>query len=826
MIKVENLVKTYDRRTKQAHEVLHGMSFTLPDRGFVCILGASGCGKTSLLNAIGGLDSYDSGRIITDSAEITRSGSATFERERNANFGYIFQNYYLLGEHSASYNIFLGMHSMPLSKKEKMQRVKKALEKVDMLRYRKRPVGQLSGGQQQRIAIARAIARNPKVIFADEPTGNLDESNTMNICSILKELSRESLVVMVTHEERIARFFADRIITLDEGNIISDTTDWSRGTMSAGEKDALYSEDYCESRYGSEEISLRVLTQEAAAPVALTVIAEKDRIVIKVNDPRVVLCSEVNASPKLIEGARPVLNASSFEEVCGAGSDAETLKSKDETRGRGGLSFKFLYDEAKTLASRKKLGRVGMGLFLILLSLMISVSVADIVTIAHIEPEDFITGDSHVLDLDFQRGDALPSTVWKLDEYKAQYIEHLNKSGLDFDLVLKYDNYFEFRDNTVPQLKELSLDLVGANYIDSKRLDPSTIIYGRMPERFDEVVIDRWVIDKLLERDGIIQNVIPSSEYLVGKKLYLDRKSFTPTVVGICDSGQPDIYISPEAMLSISSGGMEVISYSEFCRLTGYDKFESLENDECIALCNNAGPIFMQYIGRLYTMNNRRTFLIKDAMMDRYTDIGISAKFVVSDEKISELYDAMISYYGLFGVWCEDKDAMLEYMNGPLPSNFENMVEISVIDKYEEDYAKYREQTFAKVDARTIITVTVLILSIVMLYFMQRSKINERMDLVAVYRLLGIPKKNLVTVFAIESVIQTLRYSIPTVLITWLVIFVLNMIEEIGFFMIYPLWAVGLTLVSILIVRLVIAILPIIRLLSQPPARLAAKYDF
>ena len=252
MIKIENLKKTYDKGSRHAHEVLHGLSFELPDTGFVCILGASGCGKTSLLNAIGGLDLFDSGKIITERAKITRASSRIMERERNASFGYIFQNYYLLAEHSAAYNVYLGMHSMGLSRKEKLARVKDALERVDMLRYRKRPVGELSGGQMQRVAIARAIARRPRVIFADEPTGNLDEANTMNICSILKELSRESLVVMVTHEERIARFFADRIITLDEGRIESDVTEWDRGTIDAGAKDTVYTGDYVEEKLDAD----------------------------------------------------------------------------------------------------------------------------------------------------------------------------------------------------------------------------------------------------------------------------------------------------------------------------------------------------------------------------------------------------------------------------------------------------------------------------------------------------------------------------------------------------------------------------------------------
>ncbi len=839
MIKIEDLKKTYDRRTRNANRVLHGMSFELPERGFVCILGASGCGKTSLLNAIGGLDSFDSGKIITDSTTITRSGSRAMENERNANFGYIFQNYYLLSDHSAAYNIYLGMHSMSLSKKEKMQRVKYALEKVDMLRYRKRPVGQLSGGQQQRIAIARAIARNPKVIFADEPTGNLDEANTMNICTILKELSRDSLVVMVTHEERIAKFFADRIIRLDDGRIVSDSTDWSRGTMDAGEKDAVYSGEYEESKFDSEKLSLRILSGENTPPVDLTVITENDRIIIKVNDPRVVLCSEANSSPKLIEGDRPVLSEDSFKTA--ALETAKPVKFGDAAskKHKKGLGLKFLLKEAKFLVSGKKLGKIGTGIFIILLSLMIAMSVSDIITVSHIDPEDFITTDSHILSLSFTRGEGLSQNVWGLSGPKAVYMDHLESSGLDFEYVIHGKSYFDFTDSNIPQFGDQTMRFTQGNYINISRIDESDLICGRMPENSDEVVIDRWLIDKLLEEDGIIQNIIPNREYLLGKKLTVEKKTFSPTIVGICDSGQPNIYMSTEAILSLGAGGMEVISFSEFCALTGYDKYTSLEENECIVLADTAGSVYFNRIGGLFpTSGGTHPFKIKDTVGNT-ADI-ISVKAVVPDEMIDVLYREMAEYTEDIQIWCADKAAMLNFINEGMPPELKDYVETSeetssepkdmlvvkVDDKYEKDYEAYEAQTLAKVDARTIVTATVLLLSLVMLYLMQRSKINERMDLVAVYRLLGIPKRNLMFIFAAESVALTLKFSIPTVLITWLGINIASSIEALGFGMMFPFWAVGVTLASILVVRLIIAVLPIMRLLSQPPARLAAKYDF
>ncbi len=825
MITVKDLKKTYDKRSKNANQVLHGLSFTLPDRGFICILGASGCGKTSLLNAIGGLDSFDSGCIITDNAQISRSGSRTMEKERNKNFGYIFQSYYLLPDHSAAYNVYLGMHSMPMSKKEKLQRARWALEKVDMLRYRKRPVGQLSGGQQQRVAIARAIARSPKVIFADEPTGNLDEANTINICTILKELSHDSLVVMVTHEERIARFFADRIITIEDGRMIGDSTDWARESMDAGEKGAVYAGEYNEERHSSNNIELRVLSKLDSHPVSLTVITEKDRLIIKTDDPRVVICSETNAQPKLIEGNRPVLDQYSFKmsEHASAPASPEADKHSKSSRGKG-LGLGLLLREAKSLASSRRLGRIGMSIFIILLSLMVSVAVSDIVTLAAIDPENFIITDSHMLELSFGRGEELPTDVWDISPYRMAYREHLEKSGLEFDYVINTGSCFKYTDTTVPQLGELHMEFDTASYVNISRLDPSTLISGRMPQRYDEIVIDRWLTDKYLDGDGILQNIIPNRDYFLGKTLTKDGVSFMPRIVGICDSGEPTIYMSTEAMLSHGTGGMEVMSFSEFVSITGYDKYDSLAANECIIIADNAGSVFTNLIGTDYYFGQDRTFFIKDAPTK--TDDAVSVKYVVADEVVLRLFDEMIASSASYRIWCKDKAAMLEYISNGLPEELEGLLDVDVEDKYSDAYEQYRKSTSAKLDARTIVTATVLALSVVMLYLMQRSKINEHMDLVAVYRLLGIPKRSLVFVFAAESVALTLKLALPTVLAVWIAVNAASRAESLDINMLFPLSAVGVTLAAILAIRLLFSVIPVLRLLREPPARLAAKYDF
>ena len=823
MIKVENLKKTYDRRTRHANEVLHGMSFELEDTGFVCILGESGCGKTSLLNAIGGLDVFDSGKIITDNAEINRPSSPEMERERNASFGYIFQNYYLLSEHSVAYNVYIGMHSMALTKKEKMSRVRDALERVDMLRYRKRLVGELSGGQQQRVAIARAIARRPRVIFADEPTGNLDEANTMNICSILKELSNESLVVMVTHEERIARFFADRIITLDAGRVVSDTTEWTRTTMDACTKDTLYTGDYTDKKICGDELSVRLLQAPNAAPVNLTVVAEADRIVIKVDDSRIVLCSETSAVPHIQEGKRPVLEAADFKkEVL---HNTQPKPQEQRKSSKKGLGFAMLINEARSLVSGKKLRKFGTGVFIVLLSFMLAVSIADIVTVAHIDPEDFITTDSHMLGFKFGRASGLTDKYVSIAPYVAKYREHLDKSLLDFDYIATTSNVLKYTDSTFPQFEDISITFNGSSWVNICRLDEAALIKGRMPTASNEIVIDRWLIDKILAEEGILQNIIPDAEYLLNKELTCDKKTYTLTIVGISDSGEPSIYMSTEAMLAYGTNGVEVITLSEYKTLTGDERIETLGKNECVVITDNAGKIYEDTFNISSLVRCNYPFELAEILSG--VDDSIGAKLIISDDALKPLYRCMIEANNDFSIWCADKSAMYEYLDKELPQDLLYKLDIAVNDTYGRAYKEYEERTMNKLDARTIVTATVLITSVIMLYLMQRSKIRERMDLVAVYRLLGIPKKNLLFIFSAESIFLTLKYALPTVATVWIVLNVSSAVEWMNVFgMIYPLWAAGLTLLAIAVIRLALATLPVLRLLRMPPAKLAAKYDF
>ena len=223
MIVLKDLTKKYKSNNSEEEVIaLNDLSLVLPDKGFVAIYGASGCGKSTLLNVLGGLDQPDFGQMIVNGRDTSKFTVSDWNSYRNQQVGFIFQNYYLLPHLNVFDNIAITLQMSKQTKDMKM-RIHKALEQVGLEKMSKRFPRQLSGGQQQRVAIARALVANPTIILADEPTGALDEKSSKIVMKNLESISKEHLVVMVTHNERMAKEHADRLIEISYGKIVLDT---------------------------------------------------------------------------------------------------------------------------------------------------------------------------------------------------------------------------------------------------------------------------------------------------------------------------------------------------------------------------------------------------------------------------------------------------------------------------------------------------------------------------------------------------------------------------------------------------------------------------
>ena len=210
---------------------LRGVSVSFRKSEFVSILGPSGCGKTTLLNIIGGLDQYTSGDLIISGRSTKNFVDADWDAYRNHSIGFVFQSYNLIPHQSVLSNVELALTISGVSKAERRRRAKEALEKVGLgAEINKRP-NQMSGGQMQRVAIARALVNNPEILLADEPTGALDSETSVQIMDLLKEIAKDRLVIMVTHNPELAETYSTRIIRILDGKIIGDTNPYEEPTL-------------------------------------------------------------------------------------------------------------------------------------------------------------------------------------------------------------------------------------------------------------------------------------------------------------------------------------------------------------------------------------------------------------------------------------------------------------------------------------------------------------------------------------------------------------------------------------------------------------------
>ncbi|MBE6573611.1 MAG: ABC transporter ATP-binding protein/permease [Ruminococcaceae bacterium] len=237
MLELKGIIKNYETGGETV-EALKGIDLRFRKNEFVSILGQSGCGKTTLLNIIGGLDQYTEGDLVIDGVSTKQYKDRDWDSYRNHKIGFVFQSYNLIPHQTVLANVEIALSLSGVPKAERRRRAKEALEKVGLGDQLKKRPNQMSGGQMQRVAIARALVNDPDIILADEPTGALDTETSVQVMEILKEISKERLIIMVTHNPELAHEYSSRIIRMLDGNIIDDSN-----PLSADEISVLTDED-------------------------------------------------------------------------------------------------------------------------------------------------------------------------------------------------------------------------------------------------------------------------------------------------------------------------------------------------------------------------------------------------------------------------------------------------------------------------------------------------------------------------------------------------------------------------------------------------------
>ena len=808
MIQIKGLNKYYHKGKENQIHVINDVSLTLPDTGFICILGESGSGKTTLMNAVSGIDDYKSGSIVLDDLTVNKASSKEFEAYRTSQFGHIFQNFYLLKERTVEYNIRICLEMYEISEEEIEKRIDYVLQAVDLRRYKKKLVSQLSGGQQQRVSIARALAKSPKVIFADEPTGNLDEANTMRTMSILKKISNDCLVVLVTHEKRLAGFFADRIIYVEDGKVIRDEVVGEKENYAYVDDNNLYLKEYNKVSYETEKVEVHTYSNEEMPKLTLNVVYERGRFYIQASDEANVAFLTANDTKKVIDDYKPELKM----------EDVERYDYRLEPLGKA-VKPRLSLKEVLILAWRNTalLGKkqVFMVLSLFVMAVLSVFAVADMMTLNHIDIESIVHTDSHVLSIGMERNDYM-----SYDDVKTAFgslYDQLKASGQDLDVYIDIERPLKFTYQGFSQITDLTGTMEQFSYVPINYLKEKDLICGRMPEFMNEIVVDRWVLQDFLERNGLIKSVMQTPEAFLNNYMTVDKKGYWVKIVGISDSGEPDVYVDPFFGMCISAYSEPIMSLSQL-KDTSDGEYDDVVLKKGQALVAVANPD--EKYADTFTMSCGLKYQIVGSYPAKY-----GAQIVVPDEDYDDLLKAMAIYGKKIMVYSRDKAGLKDWIETGLSDDVKSKIRVKVLDRYEESYRKYERARQIKVDARLIVTISIAFVSMVILYFTMKASALKKIHDISVYRLLGIAKSSLYLMFVMENLYVSLYTTLPGVVLTVVVMKFLSSIPSFGIGIIYP-WPMLIANVLVLtLADIIIGLLPIRKILKYPPAQIASKYD-
>ncbi len=817
MIKVEHLYKTYNEGKKNEEKVLKDVSLEFGCTGLVCLLGESGSGKTTLLNTIGGLDTFSGGTITIEDTTLKGYNPKVMEPIRNDRFDYIFQNYYLLGDHTVAYNVKLALNRFELTEEEKDERVEYVLNMLGMGKYKKKQVSKLSGGQQQRVSIARALVKSPDIILADEPTGNLDEENTLRTMSILKSISKECLVLLVTHERRIADFFADRIIEIRDGEVIRDVENVSADSYERGDDANIYlkemecetlANDFANFRIyveGSEKADL------AERNVGLSLAFRDGKLYIKNHMNCDVILEGDESGIHMVDEYRPKFDAKEMEKVA---YNLPKLKSK----GSANLAFKEILRMALEnirLMGKKQAFVIGI---LIATGILLSVVVADFINTVSVDEEAIVTTDSHYLYLDFAKVSSLrdEESHMKIMEFAWEHFAN-NPHGTVFatpttNIYLRGEGY-EQMENRVERLTNFC-------YVSKEYLDESTLIYGKAPTKRDEMVLDIRIVNQLLKSEGVISSMLGKPENFVGKKLYVATTNVEAEIVGICDSGESNIYCGQNILLSFPTGGVSVASIEEL-KAQCPGEFDNLK------LADNEVLMRESMYNSSVAISGDHTMTLGDDDTHEYTIVGtfpdsLNVNYVMSDQGCVNARDVMIYEMKTCMFYTFEQEAALEYFES-IKNDYRKDFVLQVSVPHITQVEAYKEANQVDLDAKYLIALICTAVSLVMVYFTVKSNAVSRSEELTVYRLIGISKKSILQAYILEMFFMTCYTSLPAVLLTSVAIKVISSIPSLQIELTFPGWAVAGLLVAIYLAHSLISILPVYGILSQPPAKLAVK---
>jgi len=815
MIKLTGLNKYFNKgKTNQIH-VIGNTSLEFPEKGLVAITGPSGCGKTTLLNVIGGLDSFESGEIDFDGQILRRYKPLDWDILRNHYVGYIFQNYNLISDKTVYENIETALNMAGLYDKDKIEeRINYVLEAVGMYNYRRRNVQALSGGQQQRVAIARAIAKNPKVVLADEPTGNLDANNTFEIMSIIKKISQTCLVILVSHERTLVDFYADRVIEISDGKVTNDYGSSGNKLFDHSDDRNIYLKDLTLDESLKDSKITRYYEKDQDKSLKFKVIEVKDSIYIQAetssrkkikfltDDTEIRLIDDHYKAKQSHEALEYTFDMEQYGYI-------ETDKTKKSFIR---LRDSFIQGFKKVTGKRKFIGKLFLLVYFVI-SALIVYQLATFASLTKVDDEDFlqtaknlitIQSDDTVTTTDIN---ALLNNIDGLEWAPYQRSQSLRMTYYDF-----YQGYINISFRGYP--------------VQTEWVDESKLILGRMPESNTEIVIDKWIADEMLESKKFSDLGVTDIATLLNHTVYTQNSFFLGfEIVGIVETDSPIIVVEEEAIYSFTDYYSFLPYESMVNRITILAGGRGIENDSEVLV--PASNIAFE-VGDDYALNGTNYEIVGKYI---YTEETPYDNYLVEQELIIVHNDILeANSKTLFAnEYYYDEGSVYFYAN-----DMEKAIEdieaydeaFSAFNSYEAQYNKVLIDQKERVSQRVQSIVVTLVGIIIYIFFMMRSSMLSRIKEIGIYRSIGATKRDIYKVFFGEIFwFTTLGSLTGYLLMAFLISRVQNMIGDLIEFFYFPIHYFLGGLIGIYLINILFGLLPIFNLLRKTPSEINAKFD-
>lgn len=836
MIKIINLNKFFYRNKYNEIHVINNTSLEFPETGLVTLLGESGSGKTTLLNVLGGLDNFDNGEIVIDGNSIKKYSARKIDKIRNEKIGYIFQNFLLLKNKTVYENLEIVLNMYDIETKEIEERISYVLKAVGMLKYKKKKVSELSGGQQQRIAIARALIKAPSLILADEPTGNLDEKNTIEIMNILKKISKTTLVILVSHEKRVAYSYSDIIIELKDGKVTGSKTLDNKVSYQYEDDQNIYLKELKYEKIENDNFKLSYYS-DSSEKIDLKIVYKNNKIYIESSENIVLL--DDTSEVKLIDDFKKELDTALAVDE----SDYE-LKKLTFVKTPG-LSFKEQISLAinNTAKMKKKTFFLSITLFIVVVLTLICVQ--SIIIGSFVDKQTLTITDSRVYNIYMDKASA------QIDDRAGKFgfdlfYEEFLEENKDIEPIINFDTRIEYTMNTFTQLGDKIYKLINFSVLPLSTLDNSLIIYGRLPENTREIVVDKWVLENAIN-DSTLSNFMNVTSFL-NQKVRFEGMKHDVTIVGISETNENSVYVHKWAMIdiymsSLSKTSITFCPMSEFEKHLGYDVNIELGKRDCIWNINKSAP------STLNTFRYNSDYDMDFSIVSKMDFSGLPYTTIVSDDIYYDILRSVIKReYNTFNVVCENEEeinkvndfinerkekfasgeikAVLEQgYTGPVPENIDVMLELSCTSEYENKLAPYYEEAKKVVSSRTLITATILLISIFIVLFSMKSFAVSNIYEIGVYRALGIKKQSVISIYGIEMLLISLKTTLIGGFLVYIITNIISNIPlaEINFAVNFPTFII-ITL-GLIFINILVGIIPISRYMRLTPSQLLTKYD-